>query len=60
VLVEKGHDPANIIVMMADDIANDPENPIPGKLFNKPTGSHPGVDVYSGCKIDYRGTDVTP
>ena len=42
--------------MAYDDIANDPENPIPGKLFNKPDGK----DVYVGCKIDYKGDDVTP
>lgn len=42
--------------MSYDDVANDPENPIPGKLFNKPNGE----DVYAGCNIDYRGEDVTP
>jgi legumain len=45
-----------IILMSYDDVANDPENPFPGKLFNAPNGS----DVYEGCKIDYRGNDVTP
>merc|ERR1719247_1555066 len=36
-------------------------NPFPGKLFNKPTAAGvPGKDVYKGCKIDYRGGDVTP
>jgi legumain len=30
-------------------------------MFNKPTKSGvPGVDVYAGCKIDYKGEDVTP
>jgi legumain len=42
--------------MAYDDIANDEENPIPGKIFNKPDGE----DVYAGCKIDYKGDDVTP
>jgi len=42
--------------MAFDDIANNSENPFPGKLFNKPNGS----DVYAGCNIDYRGADVTP
>jgi legumain len=42
--------------MAFDDIANSHENPIAGKLFNKPNGE----DVYGGCKIDYRGIDVTP
>jgi len=49
-----------IIVMIYDDIANDPQNPFPGKLFNKPTDAGtPGVDVYAGCQKDYTGNDVT-
>jgi len=51
----------NIIVMAYDDIASDPLNPFPGKLFNKPSHSgDKGVDVYAGCQIDYKGKDVTP
>ena len=42
--------------MAYDDIANHRENPFPGKIFNKPNGE----DVYSGCKLDYTGKDVTP
>jgi legumain len=45
-----------IIVMAYDDVANSRENPFPGQLFNKPTPKGtPGVDVYKGCKIDYKG-----
>ncbi len=33
-----------IIVMMFDDIANNPENPQPGKIINHPQGG----DVYAG------------
>jgi len=46
---------SNIILLAYDDIANDPSNPFPGKLFNHPNGT----DVYAGCKISYKGTDVT-
>lgn len=42
--------------MSYDDVAHDPENPFPGKLFNKPDGP----DVYEGCNIDYKGRSVTP
>jgi len=50
----------HIIHMSFDDVANDSENPFPGKLFNKPTAAGvKGVDVYDGCKIDYSGNDVT-
>ncbi len=34
----------HIVVMVYDDIANDFQNPHPGKLFNKPGGP----DVYKG------------
>jgi legumain len=39
-----------------DDIAHNSENPFPGKMYNKPNGE----DVYTGCKIDYKGADVNP
>lgn len=42
--------------MAYDDIVTSPNNPFPGKLYNKPNGE----DVYAGCKIDYKGKDVTP
>jgi legumain len=42
--------------MAYDDVANDPENPFPGQIFNKPNGT----DVYAGCNIDYKAEDVTP
>merc|ERR1719456_2162835 len=55
----RGIPESNIILMAVDDIAHDDENPFPGKLFNKPTPQGtPGKDVYSGCKIDYKGSDV--
>jgi len=55
-----GVPPENTIVMIYDDIANDPSNPYPGKMFNKPTAAGtPGVDVYAGCQKDYTSTDVT-
>jgi len=50
-----------VIVMQYDDIANDPQNPYKGQIFNKPTAAGtPGVDVYGGCKKDYTGAAVTP
>jgi legumain len=50
---------SNIIMLAYDDIANSSRNPFPGKMFNKPTPSGtPGVDVYEGCKIDYKGSEV--
>jgi legumain len=46
---------SNIILLAYDDIANNRENPFPGKMYNKPDGP----DVYAGCKISYKGKDVT-
>mmetsp|Transcript_5297 Transcript_5297/g.11703 ORF Transcript_5297/g.11703 Transcript_5297/m.11703 type:complete len:445 (-) Transcript_5297:73-1407(-) len=57
-LIAKGMSPSRIITMAYDDIASDERNPFPGKLFNKPDPKGPGVDVYKGCKIDYKGEDV--
>eukprot|EP00811_Abedinium_folium_P033986 NODE_6908_length_1626_cov_10.047365.p1 GENE.NODE_6908_length_1626_cov_10.047365~~NODE_6908_length_1626_cov_10.047365.p1 ORF type:complete len:417 (+),score=107.72 NODE_6908_length_1626_cov_10.047365:106-1356(+) len=52
---QKGTPESNIILLAYDDIANNTENPFPGKIFNSPAG----IDVYAGCKIDYKGQDVT-
>ena len=55
-LIKGGIPASNIIVMAYNDIANNTQNPVPGKLFNKSNGP----DVYAGCVIDYQGADVTP
>uniref|UniRef100_A0A1I7RQE4 legumain n=1 Tax=Bursaphelenchus xylophilus TaxID=6326 RepID=A0A1I7RQE4_BURXY len=57
VLRKHGVEEENIILMMADDVANDKKNPTPGKLYNNPARD---TDVYEGCKVDYRGADVNP
>lgn len=59
-LVKNGFDPSKIITFAYDDIANSSSNPFKGKVFNKPTYSNPGVDVYDGIKLDYTKGDVTP
>ena len=61
IVKKAGVKPSQIIVLSTDDIANNPENPYPGQMFNKPTAQGtPGVDVYEGCQIDYSGMTVTP
>jgi len=59
-LLENGMKAERIIVLAKDDIANNGQNPFKGQLFNKPDPSGKGVDVYAGCKIDFKGNDVTP
>lgn len=46
----------NIIVMMYDDIAFNPDNPFQGIILNKPNGSN----VYENVPKDYTGENVTP
>jgi len=60
ILIKTGIPAENIITMAYDDIANDPENPFPGQVFNKPALLKKGTDVYAGVKIDYKGADVSP
>jgi len=49
-----------IVMIHYDDIANNAQNPFPGKVFNKPTAAGtPGVDVYAGCTKDYTGSAAT-
>jgi legumain len=44
----------HIVVMVYNDIADNPENPRPGTLINNPTGE----DVYSGMPLDYTKDNV--
>ena len=60
IVIKNGVHPDNVILLMEDDVADSSENPYPGKLFNKPTAAGvPGVDVYAGCNVDYKGSAVT-
>ncbi|XP_066025640.1 legumain-like [Pocillopora verrucosa] len=56
ILHKNGIPDENIVVMMYDDIANNPSNPTPGIIINKPNGD----DVYKGVPKDYTKEDVTP
>eukprot|EP00929_Paragymnodinium_shiwhaense_P005811 TRINITY_DN1081_c0_g4_i1.p2 TRINITY_DN1081_c0_g4~~TRINITY_DN1081_c0_g4_i1.p2 ORF type:complete len:463 (+),score=162.86 TRINITY_DN1081_c0_g4_i1:90-1478(+) len=56
-LINAGVPAEQIILMMQDDVANSEENPFPGQLFNKPGDD--AKDVYAGCKVDYKGSQVT-
>jgi len=50
----------NIITLLYDNVAQDPQNPFPGTLFNRPSNAtHPGIDVYQGVHKDYVGKEVT-
>lgn len=56
ILHDIGKIPAEqIVVMMADDIANNDENPFPGNIINIPNGPN----VYPGVNKNVTGEDVT-
>jgi len=57
-LRDQGIHANNIITMMYDDVAGSSQNPFRGSLYNHPGNN--AKDVYKGCKIDYRGSAVTP
>lgn len=60
VAIKNGIPADQIINIQEDDIASSRSNPFPGKIFNKPTEKGtPGVDVYAGCNIDYKGRKAT-
>lgn len=58
-LIQNGISHDNIILIIYDDIADNKNNPFKGKVFNKPDPNGPGVDVYAGAKIDYKGKHVS-
>ncbi|CAF1050013.1 unnamed protein product [Rotaria sordida] len=56
ILHKNGVPDANIVIMMYDDLAKNPENPTKGVIINHPNGK----DVYHGVPHDYIGDTVTP
>ena len=60
ILKKAGIPESQIIHINYDDVANSSENKRKGTLYNKPTPKGtPGVNVYEGCQIDYKGADAT-
>ena len=57
-LVGQGIPQEHIIVLSANDVADNLINPFPGHLYNSP-GTNP-PDVFPGCRVDYNGTDTSP
>ncbi|GFR59458.1 legumain [Elysia marginata] len=55
VLHKAGIPDERIVVVMYNDIADNPLNPFPGKLFN----NYNNTDVYRGTPMDYTGKEVT-
>ena len=58
-LTRRGIPQSRIILFSFDDAAWSPLNPLPGTLFNAPSGLSPGRDVRHTCAVDFRGSQVT-
>lgn len=56
VLKKNGFTDDEIILIMADDIANNANNPYPGQIFRTPDGEN----LYKDIKIDYKLDELTP
>jgi legumain len=48
ILIGNGVPADNIIVMAYNDIAQNSRNPFPGAVYNKPTGTLAGSNVFAG------------
>lgn len=55
-LKEHGYDDNHIILIMADDLASNPNNPNPGTVKRLPDGEN----LYHDVEIDYKLTTLTP
>ena len=56
-LKRHGYDDDHIVLVLADNIANDPNNIYPGEVYVKPK-SEGGENVYKDVKVDYRLSDI--
>lgn len=54
-LRQSGYDDDHIVLIAADDIADNPKNPLPGVIKIKESGEN----VYTSDAIDYRLADIT-
>ena len=56
-LKRHGYDDDHIVLILADNIANDPQNIYPGEVYVKPK-SEGGENVYKDVVVDYHLSDV--
>ena len=56
ILKERGYDDDHIVLIVEDDIANNPRNPNKGVVQVRPGGAN----VYKGAVIDYKTSDLVP
>ena len=55
-LKKAGYDDDHIVLIVEDDIANNPENPHPGVVLVTPDGEN----LHSGIQVDYKLSELTP
>ena len=57
-LKRHGYDDDHIILILADNIANDHQNIYPGEVYVRPKGTEGAENVYKDVVVDYRLSDV--
>ena len=57
-LKRHGYDDDHIILILADNIANDPQNIYPGEVYVRPKGTEGAENVYKNVVVDYHLSDV--
>lgn len=57
-LKRHGYDDDHIILILADNIADDPQNIYPGEVYVRPKGTEGAENVYQNVEVDYRLSDV--
>ena len=57
-LKRHGYDDDHIVLVLADNIANDPNNIYPGEVYVRPKGTEGAENVYKDVVVDYRLSDV--
>ena len=55
-LKKAGYDDDHIVLIIEDDIANNPENPHPGVVHVTPDGEN----LHTGIQVDYKISELTP
>lgn len=56
ILKKNGYDDEHIVMIIEDDLANNPQNPKKGVLYSRMDG----VNVYENVKVDYHPSQLTP
>ena len=57
-LKRHGYDDDHIVLILADNIAYDPQNIYPGEVYVRPKGTEGAENLYHDVKVDYHLSDI--